>query len=183
MEHSWPAYFGHSKISAGSRLVSKAESDSQPAKRRHLALHHFHHKVTDLSSATTPLPHTRHKFWITISKTSSKFKVLSADIWENSSSDSPDARQTARISHLNCTHAISFFQSAIKIYIALTKVPYLYNIGLLTLTIVKSNVRSPIESSTKKKLTNQLLVSEWSWWWSIVIPVYANRYKCAMENI
>ena len=34
--------------------------------------------------------------------------------------------------------------------------------GLLALTIVKSNVRSPIQSSKTKKLTDQPLESEWS---------------------
>ena len=36
------------------------------------------------------------------------------------------------------------------------------NIGFLTLTIVNSNASSPIQSSTTRTLTNQLLKLEWS---------------------
>ena len=46
------------------------------------------------------LPPTPHKFWIAISITSSKFKVLGADIWENSLTNLTHAEQTARISKL-----------------------------------------------------------------------------------
>ena len=75
----------------------KVLSNSQPVERRHLAVHHFRNKDNEFIISS---PH-RHKFWITISPTSSEFKVLSTDIWENSSTDLPDAERTARISHLN----------------------------------------------------------------------------------
>ena len=45
--------------------------------------------ITNLSSA----PPTQHKFRITISPTSSEFKVLLTDIWENYSTDLPHAEQ------------------------------------------------------------------------------------------
>ena len=38
------------------------------------------------------------------------------------------------------------------------------NIGVLTINAVKSNVRGPIQFSTTKKLTNQPLESEWSYY-------------------
>ena len=41
-------------------------------------------------------------------------------------------------------------------------------IGLLTLTIFKSNVRSSIQLSATKKLTNRLVASEWSWWYILI---------------
>ena len=44
--------------------------------------------------------------------------------------------------------------------ISIVRIPIKDYIGLLTLTIVKSNVRSPIQYSTTKKLTNQLLESD-----------------------
>ena len=67
-----------------------------PTERRHLAVHHFT-RVTKSSSATP----THHKNRITISTTSSKYKVLAADIRGLSLLDSPHAEQEARISHLN----------------------------------------------------------------------------------
>ena len=47
---------------------------------------------------------------------------------------------------------------------SIVRIPIKDYIGLLTLTIAKSNVRSPLQFSiTKKlKLTNQLLESEWN---------------------
>ena len=50
-------------------------------------------RVAHLSSAP-PTPN-RHKYWLTLSTTSSKFKVISAE-WENLSSDSPDTERTVR---------------------------------------------------------------------------------------
>ena len=49
----------------------------------------------------TSSPYNHVNFSITISTTSFKFKVLAAAIQKSSSSDSPHAEQTARISHLN----------------------------------------------------------------------------------
>ena len=43
---------------------------------------------------------------------------------------------------------------------SIVMIPIKDYIGLLTLTIVKSNVGNPIQSSTTKKLTNQLLELE-----------------------
>ena len=61
----------------------------------------------------------------------------------------------------SCSYNPIIFRSAIKYLIPRIHRPYLYNIALLILKIVKGNVRSPIQSSTTGTMTNQLLVSEW----------------------